>query len=124
MPTSICGGRYDKVAPLANQVALFQQIPNARLTFFNGSHMVLWQDALAFPSQLVASFSRPGASCRTHEGSQPRPTRAGRSEKCGALQAGWGTGIDVITAFCPACSGCAWAVHALVVSFYGKKLER
>jgi 3-oxoadipate enol-lactonase len=50
MPTYICGGRYDKVAPLANQVALWQQIPEARLAIFNGSHMVLWQDALAFQS--------------------------------------------------------------------------
>ena len=50
MPTYICGGRYDKTAPLANQVALFQQIPDARLTLFNGSHMLLWQDALAFQS--------------------------------------------------------------------------
>jgi len=50
MPTYICGGRYDKTAPLANQLALFQQIPDARLTLCNGSHMLLWQDALAFQS--------------------------------------------------------------------------
>jgi 3-oxoadipate enol-lactonase len=50
MPTYICGGRYDKIAPLANQCALLQQIPNARLTLFNGSHMLLWQDAFAFQS--------------------------------------------------------------------------
>jgi pimeloyl-ACP methyl ester carboxylesterase len=41
MPTYICSGRYDKIAPLANQCALLQQIPNARLTLFNGSHMLL-----------------------------------------------------------------------------------
>ena len=50
MPTYICGGRYDKTAPLENQLALLQQIPDARLTFFNGSHMLLWQDAFAFQS--------------------------------------------------------------------------
>jgi hypothetical protein len=50
MPTYICGGRYDKTAPLAKQVALLQQIPDARLTLFNGSHMLLWQDAFAFQS--------------------------------------------------------------------------
>jgi hypothetical protein len=50
MPTYICGGRYDKIAPLANQCALLQQIPNARLTLFHGSHMLLWQDAFAFQS--------------------------------------------------------------------------
>ncbi len=50
MPTYICGGRYDHVAPLENQVALLQQIPQARLSVFHGSHMVLWQDPLAFQS--------------------------------------------------------------------------
>jgi len=52
MPTYICGGRYDKIVPLANQCALLQQIPNARLTLFNGSHMLLWQDAFAFQSSI------------------------------------------------------------------------
>jgi 3-oxoadipate enol-lactonase len=50
MPTYICGGRYDHVAPLANQLALLQPIPQARLSVFHGSHMVLWQDPLAFQS--------------------------------------------------------------------------
>lgn len=50
MPTYICGGRYDKTAPLENQFALLKQIPGARLTVFNGSHMLLWQDAFAFQS--------------------------------------------------------------------------
>ncbi len=50
MPTYICGGRYDKTAPLENQLALLQQVPNSRLTLFDGSHMLLWQDPFAFQS--------------------------------------------------------------------------
>lgn len=50
MPTYICGGRYDNTAPIKNQLALLQKIPNARLTLFNGSHALLWQDAFAFES--------------------------------------------------------------------------
>jgi len=53
-PTYICGGRYDKTAPFENQVALWRQIPGARLTFFEGSHMLLWQDPFAFQS--IANF--------------------------------------------------------------------
>lgn len=54
MPTYICAGRYDKTAPEGNQLALWRQIPNSRLTFFDGSHMLLWQDPFAFQS--IASF--------------------------------------------------------------------
>ena len=54
MPTYICGGRYDKTAPFENQIALWRQISGARLTFFEGSHMLLWQDPFAFHS--IASF--------------------------------------------------------------------
>jgi len=48
--TYICGGRFDNTAPLANQLALLQQIKNSRLTLFDGSHMLLWQDPFAFHS--------------------------------------------------------------------------
>lgn len=58
VPTYICAGRYDKTAPIENQLALLQQIPHARLTFFEGSHMVLWQDPFAFES--IASFCKTG----------------------------------------------------------------
>lgn len=54
MPTYICAGRYDKTAPIQNQLALWQHISHARLTFFEGSHMLLWQDPFAFQS--IASF--------------------------------------------------------------------
>ncbi len=48
LPTYICAGRFDACAPLENQLALFNAIPNSRLTFFNGSHMFLRQDRLAY----------------------------------------------------------------------------
>lgn len=48
--TLICGGKYDRTAPIQNQIALFKQIPNSKLFFFDGSHMVLWIDPLAFES--------------------------------------------------------------------------
>ena len=50
VPTYICGGRYDKTAPVDNQLALWRKIPHSRLTFFEGSHMLLWQDPFAFQS--------------------------------------------------------------------------
>ena len=56
METFICAGRYDKTAPEENQLALWRQIPDARLAFFKGSHMLLWQDPFAFES--IACFCR------------------------------------------------------------------
>ena len=50
IPTYICGGRYDHTAPIPNQLALWQQIPHARLAFFEGSHRILWQDPFVFQS--------------------------------------------------------------------------
>lgn len=53
MPVYVCGGRYDKTAPVENQLALWRMIPHARLSFFEGSHMLLWQDPFAFQSIAV-----------------------------------------------------------------------
>lgn len=50
MPVYILAGHYDKTAPRANQVAILDKIPQAKLTFFAGSHMLLWQDPFAFQS--------------------------------------------------------------------------
>ncbi|ODN41603.1 alpha/beta fold hydrolase [Piscirickettsia litoralis] len=52
--TYICGGHFDKTAPINNQLSLLNQIPNARLTMFHGSHMLLWQDNFSFKS--IAQF--------------------------------------------------------------------
>jgi 3-oxoadipate enol-lactonase len=54
IPTYVCGGRFDNTAPIPNQMALWKQIPHARCTFFDGSHMVLWQDHFVFRS--IAAF--------------------------------------------------------------------
>jgi 3-oxoadipate enol-lactonase len=49
VPTLICGGRYDGIAPVANQEALASRIPGARLELFEGGHLFLVQDRRAFP---------------------------------------------------------------------------
>ncbi len=52
--TYICGAQYDKTAPIKNQLAMLENINHARLSLFNGSHMILWQDPFAFTS--IISF--------------------------------------------------------------------
>jgi 3-oxoadipate enol-lactonase len=48
IPTYICAGRFDNCAPIKNQLALLEKIPNSKLSIFDGSHMFIWQDPLAF----------------------------------------------------------------------------
>jgi 3-oxoadipate enol-lactonase len=50
MPVLLCGGRYDGIAPIANQEALQAQIPHAQLQLFDGGHGFLQQDLTAYPS--------------------------------------------------------------------------
>lgn len=54
MPTLICAGRYDGVAPAKNQLAMCDLLPNARLQWFEGGHMFLIQDKSAGPA--IVSF--------------------------------------------------------------------
>jgi 3-oxoadipate enol-lactonase len=56
MPVLVCGGRYDGIAPLANQEALARRIPDARLEIFEGGHMFLIQDKTANP-KIIAFLS-------------------------------------------------------------------
>lgn len=49
MPVLICGGRYDGIAPVANQEALQAQIPHAQRQLFAGGHGFLLQDLTAYP---------------------------------------------------------------------------
>lgn len=49
VPTLLCGGRFDGIAPPDNQRALLQRLPNAELEFFEGGHLFLIQDRAAFP---------------------------------------------------------------------------
>ncbi len=54
MPTLICGGRYDGIAPPERLHAMQQQIPNAQLVFFEGGHAFYQQDPRAF--QHISEF--------------------------------------------------------------------
>lgn len=47
MPVLICGGRYDGVAPVANQESLRRQIATSRLALFEGGHLFFMQDPRA-----------------------------------------------------------------------------
>ncbi|MBV1877135.1 MAG: alpha/beta hydrolase [Pseudomonadales bacterium] len=50
MPTLICAGRYDALAPLNNQHVMAEKIPNSQLEWFEGGHMFLIQDKAAWPT--------------------------------------------------------------------------
>ncbi len=50
VPTLVCGGRGDGIAPQENQEALAARIPGARLEFFDGGHYFLLQDRRASPT--------------------------------------------------------------------------
>jgi 3-oxoadipate enol-lactonase len=53
-PTLIAAGRYDGVAPPANQRNLASRIAGSQLRFFEGGHIFLIQDHSAYPA--VAEF--------------------------------------------------------------------
>ncbi len=50
LPTLVCAGEFDDLAPLANSIALVEAMPNAELRVFNGGHFFLIQDRAAFGS--------------------------------------------------------------------------
>ena len=54
LPTLICAGRYDALAPVKNQQAMCDLLPDARLSWFEGGHMFLIQDKSAWP--VIVSF--------------------------------------------------------------------
>jgi 3-oxoadipate enol-lactonase len=56
VPTYLCAGRYDGIAPPENQRALLAALPNATLDFFEGGHLFLIQDRAAFGR--IAEFLR------------------------------------------------------------------
>ena len=55
-PVFICGGRYDGIAPIANQESLKGQIRGARLELFEGGHGFLNEDPRAY--ERVIAFLR------------------------------------------------------------------
>ena len=52
LPVCIFAGRFDGIAPLANQQALQAQIADAQLQLFAGGHLFLVQDKTAYPALL------------------------------------------------------------------------
>ena len=56
MPTLVCAGRRDGIAPLSNSEALAAQIPGAELEVYEGGHLFLMQDAAAWPR--ITAFLR------------------------------------------------------------------
>ena len=57
MPTLVCAGRYDAIAPLANAEALVAQIPHATLQVFEGGHAFFMQDRSGWPA-IIEFLSR------------------------------------------------------------------
>lgn len=51
-PTLVAAGRYDGIAPLANNEALAARIPKASLQVFEGGHLFLLQDRAAWDAIL------------------------------------------------------------------------
>ena len=52
MPTLLCAGRFDGIAPLANMEALAAAMPQATLQVFEGGHLFLREDRAAWPAIL------------------------------------------------------------------------
>ncbi len=59
MPVLVCGGRFDGIAPPANQEALAAAIPGAKLEWFDGGHLFLVQDRGALPRIIEFLARRP-----------------------------------------------------------------
>ncbi len=47
-PVFVCGGRYDGIAPIANQKALVEKLPNAKTELFEGGHGFHREDPKAY----------------------------------------------------------------------------
>lgn len=60
-PVFICGGRYDGIAPVENQLALQRQIPGSRLELFEGGHGFLNEDSRAY--ERVIAFLKGELDC-------------------------------------------------------------
>jgi 3-oxoadipate enol-lactonase len=50
MPVLIAAGRYDGIAPPANQEAMLAQLPDARIEWFEGGHAFFIEDRTAYPT--------------------------------------------------------------------------
>lgn len=56
MPTLVCAGRFDEIAPVSNSEAIAGQLPDATLEVFEGGHLFLVQDPRAH-ERIVAFLS-------------------------------------------------------------------
>lgn len=54
VPTLVCGGRFDGVAPLDRSEALAGRLPNGRLAVFDSGHQLIKRDPTAWP--LIVDF--------------------------------------------------------------------
>lgn len=52
MPVLIAAGRYDGIAPPANQEAMAAQLPDARIQWFEGGHAFFIEDRTAYPAMV------------------------------------------------------------------------
>lgn len=57
MPTLICAGRHDDLAPPSSQEALAGRIPGAELRWYEGGHLFLLEDRQAF-ADIIAFLER------------------------------------------------------------------
>ena len=48
VPTLLCAGRFDGIAPLANMQAMARRLPHATLNVYDGGHLFLVQDRSAY----------------------------------------------------------------------------
>lgn len=62
LPVGIFAGRYDGIAPMANQQALAEQISGAELHTYDGGHLFLAQDKSAYPDLLSWLHSNSSAN--------------------------------------------------------------
>ena len=60
IPTLICAGRYDGIAPPENQVLLHSLIPSAALNWYEGGHLFMIQDKQAW-RDIIAFLTTDGA---------------------------------------------------------------
>ncbi len=52
IPTLVCAGLHDGIAPLRNSELLRDSIPNARLETFDGGHIFMMQDPTSWPAMV------------------------------------------------------------------------
>ncbi len=50
IPTFICAGKYDGIAPAKNQKLMQEKMPEAELAWFEGGHLFMIQDKSAWPA--------------------------------------------------------------------------